>query len=488
MERSNLGSVKRAREMAMAAGPPPRRPPKNDVQRGDSPPGNLSPPPRRHMPTAQMYDENPTFYWGESVQRPPQPPQQASTRQNKPRMPPGADFKGGAVISRPTQAPHWPLPPNSPLRVANPDNSHLGTGQVRQPPPRPQRPSRIPSMLDQSRPQAPTPIFLNPQLYQGEQRESFMSQNVSTPGTYASSRLTTSSVGTIPDFPVPTANSARTPHISLMANTPMPSTPRKIANLGPPPTTRRGVSSYYSITSNVSPIPEESLRTAGSYASSFAMPNKWNMSSETSSPKFPEDVYYDDSPTRSRDSYDSGDEIKLVRSASIGKKAKASLVDTRAPNAQPPPVRPSPNPMPASFNSGTGYVDASTSSSEQTLPHKYRQGPTDSTMNEPIAATLDRTSPIPRTASPEGELPSSRIPVAAQSPSPATAAPVKRPPKLDIDAVRKAEARGSLTSLPDLIKRATRLVAMMDTGKRPASRLDNLSDFFEKSDNNDGKP
>jgi hypothetical protein len=46
----------------------------------------------------------------------------------------------------------------------------------------------------------------------------------------------------------------------------------------------------------------------------------------------------------------------------------------------------------------------------------------------------------------------------------------RRPPRLNVDAVRDAEARGSLTSLPDLIKRATRLAANLDRGKT-ASRL-----------------
>jgi hypothetical protein len=48
-----------------------------------------------------------------------------------------------------------------------------------------------------------------------------------------------------------------------------------------------------------------------------------------------------------------------------------------------------------------------------------------------------------------------------------------------MDAVRKAEARGSLTSLPDLIRRATRLAASLEKGKRPASRLNDLDDFPE---------
>ena len=55
--------------------------------------------------------------------------------------------------------------------------------------------------------------------------------------------------------------------------------------------------------------------------------------------------------------------------------------------------------------------------------------------------------------------------------------PGKRPPlRIDVDAVREAEARGSLTSLPELIRRATRLAANLDRGKT-ASRLG--LDFWE---------
>lgn len=45
-----------------------------------------------------------------------------------------------------------------------------------------------------------------------------------------------------------------------------------------------------------------------------------------------------------------------------------------------------------------------------------------------------------------------------------------RPPRINVDAVREAEARGSLTSLPDLIRRATKLASNLDRGKT-ASRL-----------------
>ncbi|KAI1616388.1 hypothetical protein EDD37DRAFT_81182 [Exophiala viscosa] len=48
--------------------------------------------------------------------------------------------------------------------------------------------------------------------------------------------------------------------------------------------------------------------------------------------------------------------------------------------------------------------------------------------------------------------------------------PGRRPPQLDMDAVRDVQNRGSTTSLADLIKRATRLAANLDRGKT-ASRL-----------------
>lgn len=61
---------------------------------------------------------------------------------------------------------------------------------------------------------------------------------------------------------------------------------------------------------------------------------------------------------------------------------------------------------------------------------------------------------------------------------------LKRPPRLDIAAVREAEARGSLTSLSDLIRRATRLASNLDRGKT-ASRLGHL-DMFGSSEKLDG--
>lgn len=61
----------------------------------------------------------------------------------------------------------------------------------------------------------------------------------------------------------------------------------------------------------------------------------------------------------------------------------------------------------------------------------------------------------------------------------------KRPPQLDIGAVRDAEARGSTTSLADLIKRATKLAANLDRGKT-ASRLGMLDMFGSQEKLNGG--
>ena len=58
----------------------------------------------------------------------------------------------------------------------------------------------------------------------------------------------------------------------------------------------------------------------------------------------------------------------------------------------------------------------------------------------------------------------------------------RRPPRLEMDKVRDAEARGSLTSLPDLIRRATKVASNLDRGKT-ASRLG--MGFFENSSQSD---
>lgn len=61
--------------------------------------------------------------------------------------------------------------------------------------------------------------------------------------------------------------------------------------------------------------------------------------------------------------------------------------------------------------------------------------------------------------------------------SPTSTGKRRIPPRLDMSAVREAEARGSLTSLPDLIARATKLAARLEHG-RPDSKMWGRDSFF----------
>ncbi|TPX10689.1 uncharacterized protein E0L32_008423 [Thyridium curvatum] len=369
------------------------------------------------------------------------------------------DGQIGVAISRPTPVAQWPLA--GPVAIPTNAEPYRPPPGRSEPPQRPPRPSRVPSMLDASRIQEHTPVF---QYTPHNERESELSVPQTT--SSVSRPSTISSVGSIPDFPVPVAMPVQPP--------------RRSVNLGPPPSSRRGASSFYSNASYVSPIPEESPRSRShaSYASSAAMPENWGTPSPGPSPNYPE-TYFEEAITeevgRENSPYDDGDESQLVRSASIGKRAKAALVT----NVPPPPhldtndpsQRPGPSPVQRGpFRDGTGYVDASSSSS--TLP---------TTRNPAGAAALTADSMLnayDAASSTDPSNPSRRASVSPQPPPGARPysrlSAIRRPPRLDIDAVRKAEARGSLTSLPDLIKRATRLAASLEKGRRPASRIDDL--------------
>jgi hypothetical protein len=379
----------------------------------------------------------------------PQPPATLQTRDGNGNI--------GLAISRPTPVPQWPLAGP----IASPASSD-GSAPYRPPPgksqapQRPPRPSRVPSMLDSSRVQDHTPVF---QYTPQSQRASELSVP-ETPATASSRPTTQSSVGSIPDFPLP-----------MSAPPPPPPVSRRSVNLGPPPSSRRGASSFYSMASYVSPIPEESPRTRShtSYASSAAIPESFG----ALSPGLSQDGFYDDTIAEESIYSDDADERGLVRSASIGRKGKPSLVTTRSSERGEIvpfvlPIRPNAKPMQSSpFSDGTAYLDESSSSSGGASSNKI---PT-------VGAALTADSMLGAFQAASATDPMS-VRNATPSPRPFRLSAIRRPPRLDIDAVKQAEARGSLTSLPDLIRRATRLAAMMDKGRRPASRFD--LDFAEE--------
>ena len=324
----------------------------------------------------------------------------------------------------------------------------------------------VPSILDASRIQEPTPIF---QYSPQEERGSRLS--VPDTAVTASSRPSTiSSVGSIPDFPLPQA-------VPMVPPTPPPATSRRTMGLGPPPSSRRGASSFYSTASFVSPIPEESPRTRShtSYASSAAITESYGTLSPGLSP---DAAYFDDTIAEESVYSDDADERGLVRSASIGRKGKPSLVTTRStdrnstertetvPIVLPLPSRPKPKPAQEEpFTDGTGYLEGSSSSSSRP---SGLGGPAETVTSAGASPMLGAFA-----FDQSGEPASIRM--ASPSPRPAVFSAIRRPPRLDMDAVRDAEARGSLTSLPDLIRRATRLASMIDKGKRPASGFNDLN-------------
>lgn len=310
-------------------------------------------------------------------------------------------------------------------------------------------------MLDQSRLQDPTPVFLNPDA-------DYYSESPTSP-----SSDTSSTMGELHDFPPAGSNSL--------------SNARRSANLGPPPSSRRGASSFYSNPSYVSPIPEESLasKSHGSYASSAAMPDNWPVASREASPTF-----YDETDTeKSRGSmYDEfSDESKLVRSASIGKRGKPALVTTKSSSSATDKQAQSPV---QAFAAANEHGDPQNSWIAMSTPNPLnadnsRTLSPDAMLGAYAAASATDLTEN-RMKSPSPQAPQIRPHVQPMAPAYNRLSAIRRPPRLDIDAVRSAEERGSITSLPDLIRRATRLASMIDRGKRPASRFGDLGDYLDE--------
>ncbi|RYP19990.1 hypothetical protein DL765_003039 [Monosporascus sp. GIB2] len=377
----------------------------------------------------------------------------------RPQAPAGIQTRDGqsaVPISRPTQVPQWPLagPIPSPPAESEPYRPPPGRSQ---PPQRPPRPSHVPSILDGSRVQDPTPMFLSRQNPRGSELSAAETQRSSS-----SRPSTLSSVGSIPDFPLPADPPTGAPA----------GPPRRSVNLGPPPSSRRGDSSFYSTASFVSPIPEESPRTRSyaSGASSAAIPESYGEISPA--PSSNNGAFFDDTIAEESVYSDDADESRLVRSASIGKRGKPSLVVTRNSDK----LSPSPEAVPKStqdgaFRDGTAYVEGPSTSSDNSSKGTGGGAVTADTMLSAFQAASATDPSFVRNATP--------------SPKPFRLSALRRPPRLDIDAVRDAEARGSLTSLPDLIRRATRLASIMDKGRRPTSRFGEL-DFPEAIYGSDG--
>ncbi|KAK7537224.1 uncharacterized protein J3D65DRAFT_371793 [Phyllosticta citribraziliensis] len=372
---------------------------------------------------------------------------------------------------------NWPLPEGYDPAAA--------PRQRGPPPQRPPRPRYVPSILD------PTKVSSTERLAPPGQSPVSPDGDLLSPyfATRDPNRMTgnsvnsASSLGSIPDFPVP--------------NTPGNS--RKPPALGPPPSARRGPSSYYSQTSYVSPIVEEaeSHRSHNSFASSNVIP------ANAGDFYFDEDITDDEddlgSPTERGDSddgrsrpSDDGDQSGLVRQASMGKRGKPSLTTIKsmdsmdklrerdkngqaamampAAAAMPVGLAVSKKPSGGELRGGTGLMppSPSTSSSNSNSGSKspLSKEMLDDDLDSPIDPRVDEIlGGLEKGGALSGFGKESRAPSKLSD-----RVGTRRPPKLNVDAVQEAESRGSLTSLPDLIRRATKLASNLDRGKT-ASRL-----------------
>lgn len=423
---------------------------------------------------------------------PQRPNQLVSQHSNRPRNEqlqqpiPSAERDNEDTVSPP---PQWPLPndvfesspgtpPRSPERLQPPQESN--------------RPVSDDYPIQQLSPAPASPTYLQPPSPHYGVPHSM--EEILSPASLRSSRpLTTSSAASeassleIPDFPVPE------PPMSAIQQA------RRIASLGPPPSSRRGPSSYYTQMSYVSPIVEESETRSvatrsrhGSYASSNVFPTH-NDDFYLSDDMLTDDdeTITSDRGTASPSEHDDRSGLvkqspALVRQASLGRRTKPSLMtiksvdsfgDKRGGASRNKVIGVgvgagamatggvaardgvSSSSRESALTSGTGLMDPSSSSSESVNAFKNAKSKAVA-----YAGYLSPTSPLQQETRPSGL---------------AERAGMRRPPKLDMDAVRDAEARGSLTSLPDLIRRATRLAANLDRGKT-ASRLG--LDFWEAGD------
>ncbi|KAJ9655774.1 hypothetical protein H2201_008736 [Coniosporium apollinis] len=418
--------------------------------------------------------------------------------------------------------PQWPLPDN---KVIEPPRGRSPPGQQQSgkktPPQRPPRPNHLASALDPTAPQpVNTPSASHPAKgglrppqntwhEDDSQSPTFASPDMSRPVTISSQTSSGSSSATIPDFPIPAMHAA----------------PRRSPNLGPPPSARRGPSSYYSNMSYVSPIAEEteSRKSRGSFASSTVIPGRGIQDFfEDATPSEEEGPAGLEHGRESRAS-DHGEESGLVRKASLGKRHKPALTTIKSgDNLRTLDKEPAQNQKPPKkggivgqaavaagaaggafaaglgqsrdrsqtekelesgfLSSGTGLLDPSSPSNSSTeslddfkrkeMMLDTKTPPARSAARSPLPPVDSKVEQILGGLEKGGALDSDAI-GRFKSPTQTSLSErvgSRRPPRLDVDSIRDAEARGSLTSLPDLIRRATRLAANLDRGKT-ASRL-----------------
>ncbi|KAL8944255.1 MAG: hypothetical protein Q9216_000550 [Gyalolechia sp. 2 TL-2023] len=449
------GSVKRARERAAAGssskGRDPLEPAPLRITPNRTPPRATTPSEQTYQTSFQTPEPSPSSHLHLSrTQQIPSPSTSSTVTPTTPGWPPAHDSGVGRVRS------------NSPVQ---------GSGTPRGPPPkRPPRPDYVPPLPTQN---------LGQQSGNYWETDFITSSGVSSKpsGSSAGSSTGTSSIG-IPEFPIPAT--PQTPH-----------QPRR--NLGPPPSARKGGANFYPQNAFVAPIPEEQSETHSSFASSHVIPASWGdgppeyyMGSGISE-EDEDDVHSPSSTNDGRDSRagDHDESTGLVRKVSIGKPGKPALKSVRGEGATDEHPR---SGQEVQFGPGAGLPTFLAPSSntnspegtpgEKSVDYKESAGNSRSGTASPTPAIDPRVAKILGGLEKGGALSTAATtPMTSTTPSMSDRGG-KRPARLKLAGVQETEPRGSATSLPELIRRATRLASNLDRGKT-ASRIGML-EMLEK--------
>ncbi|KAL8720962.1 MAG: hypothetical protein Q9225_002244 [Loekoesia sp. 1 TL-2023] len=448
------GSVKRARERAAAGLPPEGRDPLEPA------PLRITPnrtPPRAPTPSEQQYAQLQPSEASSSPLVPPLRSQQAASPST-------------SSTATPT-TPNWPPVTDSNSGIVR-SNSPVGESRTpRGPPPkRPPRPDYVPPLPTQNLGQQSRNYWETDSIASPDGS----SKTLGSPGRVGAGVPT----GGAPEFPIPF-----TP--------PTPHQPRR--NLGPPPSARKGGANFYPQNAFVAPIPEEQSESHSSFASSHVIPASWGdgppeyyMGSGISE-EDEDDVHSPSSTNDGRDSRagDHDESTGLVRKVSIDKPGKPALKSVKGEGATDEHPRTG---QEVQFGPGAGLPTFLAPSSNNNSPAETpgeKEVDYEKDLGHSHSGTASPTSPVdPRVAKILGGLEKGgALSTAATTPITSTAPSMsdrggKRPARLKLTGVQESEPRGSATSLPELIRRATRLASNLDRG-RTASRIGML-EMLEK--------
>ncbi|KAJ6045684.1 uncharacterized protein N7446_012548 [Penicillium canescens] len=268
---------------------------------------------------------------------------------------------------------------------------------------------------------------------------------------------------------------------------------QRTAGLVTPPNARRSPRAQ----SSVAPIPEDLTDprfTKGSFASSQAIPSSWG-----SGPPESEilgaylDIESDDDEPRPSSKEENA---TLVRSASLGNRGKPTMRTILKSNPTPVVAIPDAPPTPKEHSNKAAAVDAAAgvgagAAANQMLypPSNLRKASTSTASSDslngidpekrPFTQHEQHSSSYSAALQKEIEVFGGDLPRAAPTMSDKRPGS-RKPPALNMGALRDAEARGSLSSLSDLIRRATKLASNLDHG-RTASRADLATEMVKSA-------